>query len=240
MLCQARLGEFDPARFLFIDETHSDERQARRARGWAKRGRTPTVFSPLNNRRFTVIAACNLWGFEMDVCEVIELEPGVGVSGDRFEQWVQEKLVASDVLGNYLAGGRNSVVVLDNASIHKSNLPRVLQLIRGAGAAVEFLSPYSPDLNPIEEAFSKVKSIVRRERQLFLSNPRACLATALARVTAEDMHGYFRHSGYNVPNLQELRVVAAAAAAAAITVSVVGAVACAAVHCRGAKRARLA
>ena len=135
-----------------------------------------------------------------------------------------------------MAGGRNSVVVMDNASIHKANLPRIVKHIRDAGAAVEFLSPYSPDLNPIEEAFSKVKSIVRRMRAMFLTNAEATLATALSRVTAEDMHGYFRHSGYNVPNLHEQRVATVAAAAAATAVVSICGVVAAVVN----KRRRLA
>lgn len=203
-LCQARLGEYDPANMIFVDETHQDERQARRRRGWAKRGRvSPVVFQPLNNKRFTAICACNLLGYVLPACEVIELEPHVGVDGARFLRWVQEKLVPQ--LGSYMAGARNSVVVMDNASVHKSHIKEVVAAIRAKGAVVEFLSPYSPDLNPIEEGFSKVKKCCRRLRSFYLADPKACIFTALARVTASDMRGYFRHSGLRVPDLQKRR-----------------------------------
>ena len=221
MMCLARLGEYDPERFIFVDETHQDEKQARRRRGWAKRGRVPTVFEPLSNKRYTVIAAFNLQGFVTPACEVIELEPHKGVDGARFLQWVEEKLVPE--LGSYLAGARNSVVVLDNASVHIKELDAVVEAIRAKGAVVEFLSPYSPDLNPIEEAFSKVKKAVRRMRSLYNANPKVCIRTAIGWVTSEDAHGYYRHSGYRVPDLAAKRKAAAAVAGLAGATLVVGA-----------------
>ena len=96
----------------------------------------------------------------------------------------------------------------------------MLRLIRGAGAVVEWLSPYSPDLNPIEEGFSKVKGGCRRLRYLYIANPKVCIATALGRVTASDMHGYFRHSGLDVPDLRLLEQQRQMAAAAAVVVAV--------------------
>jgi len=214
--CLARLRQYNPRQLLFVDETHQDDRQSRRRRGWAQRGLVPTVFEPLNGNRYTVIAACNLWGYEMDACETIKLKPHVGVDGARFVQWVRSHLL--QVLGRYVWGERNSVVVLDNSSVHHKELAEVLRLIRGAGAIVEFLSPYSPDLNPIEEGFSKVKKGCRRDRVLYIANPAACIATALGRVTASDMHGYFRHSGLDVPDLKGLETRKRAAAAAVVIV----------------------
>ena len=197
--CLKRIREYEPRQLIFVDETHQDERQARRRRGWAKRRRVPTVFEPLNNTRFTVIGACNLDGFVLGACETIKLEPHIGVDGARFLRWVQEKL--APCLGNFMAGEKNSVVVMDNASVHKGFLDAVVAAIRARGAIIEFLSPYSPDLSPIEEAFSKVKKGCRRMRKDYLANPVRCIATAFARVTSSDMHGYYRHSGYRVPNL---------------------------------------
>ncbi len=135
MLCRARLGEYSPSQFIFVDETHQDEKQARRRRGWAKRGRVPTVFEPLSNKRYTVIAAFNSSGFVMPACEVIELEPHKDVDGERFLELVKEKLVPE--LGSYLLNERNSVVVLDNASVHIKELEEVVRAIREAGAVVE-------------------------------------------------------------------------------------------------------
>ena len=219
--CRMRLAQYDPRQLVFVDETHQDERQARRRRGWAKRGRVPTVFEALGSKRFTVIAACNLWGFVMDACETIELKPHQGVDGARFLEWVEQKLVPQ--LGSFMAGEKNSVVVLDNASVHKKELRKVVRAIRAAGAVVEFLSPYSPDLNPIEEAFSKVKKGCRRDRQLYLANAKSCIETALRSVTTQDFHGYFRHSGLDVPNLKLRSAVNVGVAAAVIVVAAVAA-----------------
>ena len=85
---------------------------------------------------------------------------------------------------------------MDNLQVHKSR--RVKELIEGVGAEVLFLPPYSPDFSPIEEAFSKVKSILRRvgarTRQTLLQ------ATGQAPdvVSGPDIVGWFRHCGYDV------------------------------------------
>jgi len=91
----------------------------------------------------------------------------------------------------------NSVIVMDNASIHHSS--RVRELVEGAGRKLVFLPPYSPDFNPIESAFSKVKAFLRREgRKLAATGvpDKGIIAAALASITKQDAAGYFKRSGY--------------------------------------------
>ena len=86
---------------------------------------------------------------------------------------------------------------MDNCSIH--HVDQVRHLIEVvAQAKLIFLPPYSPDLMPLEEVFSKVKAILKANDSLFqvCSAPRALLALAFAEVTTEDCLGYIEHSGY--------------------------------------------
>ena len=90
-----------------------------------------------------------------------------------------------------------SVVIMDNASIH--HVESVRQLIEDqAGARLLFLPPYSPDLNPLEEVFSQIKSIMKKNDALFqvCSAPRALLSMAFGMVTGDDCKSYITHSGY--------------------------------------------
>jgi transposase len=86
------------------------------------------------------------------------------------------------------------VVVLDGLGAHRTD--RVRELVEERGADLVFLPSYSPDLNPIEEAFSKIKTIVRkvgaRTREALVE----AIARALAAVTFEDVAGWFAHAGY--------------------------------------------
>jgi transposase len=86
---------------------------------------------------------------------------------------------------------------MDNLSAHKTE--KVRELVEEAGCELLYLPPYSPDLNPIEEAFSKIKGILRkveaRRREALLK----ALGPALSSVTEEDVRGFFEHCGYGKP-----------------------------------------
>ena len=88
----------------------------------------------------------------------------------------------------------NDLVVLDNLSSHKH--PRIAELIRTAGAELVYLPPYSPDLNPIELAFSKVKQALRSLAARSVAEQWHSVQPILDRVTASDATGFFRHCGY--------------------------------------------
>lgn len=88
------------------------------------------------------------------------------------------------------------IVILDNLSVHKQ--PALQQAIEAAGCEVLFLPTYSPDFNPIEQAFAKIKQILRRTEARTTQALEAAIAQALALVTATDAVGFFRGCGYSV------------------------------------------
>ena len=104
-----------------------------------------------------------------------------------FESYVERVLAPS------LKSGQ--IVVLDNLAAHKSE--KVTELVQARGCELLYLPPYSPDLNPIEEAFSKVKGILRkagaRTREALIQ----ALGAAISAVTPGDARGYFEHGGYH-------------------------------------------
>lgn len=89
---------------------------------------------------------------------------------------------------------RGDVVVLDNLSVHK--VSGVAEAIESVGARVLFLPPYSPDLNPIEECWSKIKSILRKCGAQTERTFNRSLKTAMNAVTQQDILGWFTHCGY--------------------------------------------
>jgi transposase len=86
------------------------------------------------------------------------------------------------------------VVVLDGLGAHRTQ--KVRELVEGRGADLLFLPSYSPDLNPIEEAFSKIKALVRKEGARVRGALVEAIGRALAAVTPEDVAGWFVHAGY--------------------------------------------
>ncbi len=86
------------------------------------------------------------------------------------------------------------VVVMDNLSAHKGK--RVRELVQSAGCELLYLPPYSPDLSPIEEAFSKVKGLLRKAEARSREALVEAMGKALDAVTAKDARGFFEHCGY--------------------------------------------
>ena len=132
----------DPSIFCFVDESAVGKNAARRRRGWARRGRPATKYTMFeedtggNRHRYTLIGCVDINGFVEPACEIVfqrtgkkQLATGT-IDQHRFVQYVAECLVPT--LGCYELGEPRSVVVMDNARIHKD--PRVRQLIEAAGA----------------------------------------------------------------------------------------------------------
>lgn len=193
-----------PAQMIWLDESHCDPKSCNRSRGYQRRGQgrhhhVLENFGPATVR-YSLLAAANIDGFVIDACEAVE----GGVDAKRFVKWVTQRL--APVLGSFARGERNSVVILDNASVHHSLLPIVEALICECGAIIIFLSPYSPDLNPIEQGFNRLKAFFKRRRSFDPS----VLAAGLRSVTAAHMRSFCRHSGIVVVD----PAVAAAAVAA--------------------------
>lgn len=91
---------------------------------------------------------------------------------------------------------RAQVVVMDNLTAHKGE--RVRELIEERGCELLYLPPYSPDLNPIEEAFSKVKRILRKAESRTREALVEAIGAAISAVTAKDARGFFEHCGYSI------------------------------------------
>ena len=109
-----------------------------------------------------------------------------GTDGAVFEGYLRQMLVP--------ALKEEDVVVMDNLSVHKSE--RVRELIEGAGAQVLYLPPYSPDFNPIEEAFSKIKNLIRKAGARVHEALVAAIGEAIREVSEEDAKAFFEHCGY--------------------------------------------
>ena len=108
-----------------------------------------------------------------------------GTDALAFESYVEHLLAPS------LSEGQ---VVLDGLGAHRTE--RVEELIEGRGCDLVFLPSYSPEMNPIEEAFSKIKHLVRKEGQRVREALVEAIGRALAAVTKEDAAGWFAHAGY--------------------------------------------
>ena len=138
---------------LWVDETGTDRRDANRRCGYHLRGTTPVSHTlSIRGRRLSAITALSTRGIED-----IHLTEGT-VNGDVFIYFVEHILLP--ILQPFNGSNARSIVVMDNASIH--HVDRVASLINEAGAILRFLPPYSPDFQPLEEVFSKVKYFLKR------------------------------------------------------------------------------
>ena len=103
-----------------------------------------------------------------------------------FRAWIEQVLIPTLKSGD--------VVVMDNLSVHKS--PSIRAAITAAGAELRFLPPYSPDLNPIEKAFAKLKASLRRVAARTVESLWEALANVVERFAPDECTNYFRSSGY--------------------------------------------
>ena len=110
------------------------------------------------------------------------------VDSIAFETYVEQVLVPTLTAGQ--------IIVLDNHRIHKGD--RVAELLAAGGCSLLFLPPYSPDLNPIEEALSKIKTFVKKCQARARDALDEALAAALKTISLQDILGWFGHSGYNL------------------------------------------
>jgi transposase len=168
--------------YVFLDEcgvaTDLLRRYGRSPRGSRLRDHTPCAHWETH----TVIAALRLTGLGA---------PAVfdgPIDGESFLAYIEQ------VLGPTLRPGE--VVVLDNLATHKQ--PAIRAAIERRGASIRFLPPYSPDFNPIELAFAKLKSFMRAMRPRSYDAVCALMADALTRFTPDECAHYIRHCGYSV------------------------------------------
>jgi transposase len=176
-------GTINPRKLLFVDEMGTNTSLSPRY-AYSPKGKRAYAQVPRNRgANTTLLASMSLEG--MGPCFAVEGATTTTV----FETYVEKILAPS------LRGGQ--IVVLDNLGAHKSE--RVRELIEGRGCQLLFLPPYSPDFNPIEEAFSKIKGALRkagaRTREALIE----ALGVAISAVSARDARGFFEHSGYHLP-----------------------------------------
>ena len=175
-----RAEGLDPRRLVFVDECGTNTGLAP-LRARAPRGERAFGKAPRNRgKNTTLLASMGLGG--MGTCVAVEGATTKAV----FEAYVERALAPS------LRPGQ--VVVLDNLAAHKGE--RVRELVEARGCEVLFLPAYSPDLNPIEEAFSKLKALLRREKSRTKEALVGAIGRALDAITPQDAHGFFAHCGY--------------------------------------------
>ena len=166
---------------VFIDESAA-KTNLTRLRGRAPRGERLVCHTPHGHwRTTTMISSVRLDG--TSACMTIEGATDTEV----FRAYVREILLP--------ALRPADIVVMDNLGAHKNE--QTLELIRQAGAEVRFLPAYSPDLNPIEMMWSKVKNLLRKAQARTHPDLLRAVAAALDAVTAQDARGWFSACGYS-------------------------------------------
>lgn len=169
---------------IFIDETWAKTNMTR-LRGRSLRGQRLIDKSPHGHwQTTTLIAALGVEGVR---CSMVV---DGAVNGDVFAAFIERVLVPQLRPGD--------IVVMDNLSSHKS--VRVRQMIEPAGASLRYLPPYSPDLNPIEMVFSKVKQLLRSLACRTRDGLWRSMQDVLDAVTVNDATNCFAHAGYTLHN----------------------------------------
>jgi transposase len=174
------MGAVDPDRFVFLDESNAKTTMTR-LYGRAPRGERVVDHVPAGEYHATTI----LGALRHDgTIAALVYEGGTNVSVMQAfaEGQLQTILRPKDI------------VVMDNLAAHKN--ARVIAAIKSAGAVVCFLPPYSPDLNPIEKMWSKVKELLRSAKARTADALLDAIGTALRQVSINDAEGWFAHCGY--------------------------------------------
>ena len=170
----------DPERLVFIDETWASTAMAR-THGRALRGQRLRMSVPFGHwKTTTFVAGLTARGL---------VAPWVldgAINRDAFEAYVAQVLVPDLRAGD--------IVVMDNLSSHKG--PKVRALIEAGGASLVYLPPYSPDLNPIEMAFAKLKALLRKAQKRSIPDLWTTIGNLLDRFTPAECRNYFHAAGY--------------------------------------------
>jgi transposase len=170
----------DPSRLVFIDETWTRTNMAA-LRGWAPRGSRLIAKVPDGRwKTMTFLAA-----LRHDQITAPWLLEGP-IDGESFATYVEKVLLPTLRPGD--------IVIMDNLGSHRGRIIR--QLIRSAGAKLFLLPKYSPDLNPIEQVFAKLKHLLRKAAARTLETVCTAIGELLGSFTASECANYFKNSGY--------------------------------------------
>lgn len=174
------MADLDPRRLVFIDETWIKTNMAP-LRGWGRRGKRLKGYAPHGHwHTMTFIAALR--------CDRLTA-PCVfdgPINGECFRAWVDQQLIATLKPGD--------IVILDNLGSHKAKAIRAT--VRAAGARLWFLPPYSPDLNPIEQAFSKIKHWMRLAQKRSVEETWRHLGRLIESIAPHECANYLENAGY--------------------------------------------
>jgi transposase len=167
---------------IFIDETSTNTKLTKRT-GWSPKGRRYYSYSPFSRwKTQTFIAGIRCYGL------VAPWIVNAAMNRSRFETWIETQLLPNL--------SRGDVVILDNVGFHKSQ--RAEQLLRAKGAWLLFLPAYSPDLNPIEMAFSKLKALLRKRAARNFDAISNALGEIVDLFSVAECRNFFKAAGYEV------------------------------------------
>jgi transposase len=173
-------GMFDPARLVFIDETCTTTAMVR-LRGRSPRGKRLVNYAPHGHwKTITFVAGLRRRG--MTAPFVLE----GAMNGPMFLAYVKQCLVPTL--------SRGDIVVMDNLPVHK--VAGVRQAIEAADATLLYLPPYSPDLNPIEQAFSKFKAHLRKAAEHTIPGLLRRIGRIVKAFSPQECRNFLRHAGY--------------------------------------------
>jgi transposase len=173
--------DLDPARLVFIDETWAKTNMAR-SHGRAPRGERLRMGVPHGHwRTTTFVAGLSMRGI---VAPFVLSGP---INRAAFETYVDRVLVPDLRPGD--------IVIMDNLSSHKG--PEVARMIEAAGAELRFLPPYSPDFNPIEQAFAKLKAMLRKAAERSVDGLWDAIARIIETFSPTECANYFSAAGYD-------------------------------------------
>jgi len=168
-------------KLVFIDETGASTNLARKS-GRCRRGRRLRAAVPHGHyKTVTLVAGIRLSG--LTATKVFDRP----INAALFEDWVEQCLVPTLSPGD--------IVVMDNLSSHKG--PKVEQLIKAVGAELRYLPPYSPDMNPIEKAYSKLKAHLRKIAERTVAGLMRALETCADIFKPAECENYFNACGYD-------------------------------------------
>ena len=178
----------NPAQLVFIDETWATTNMTR-LRGRCQRGKRLVAAVPHGHwRTSTFVAGLRTTGLSAPL--VLD----GAMNGDAFRAYVEQ------ILAPTLAPG--DIVIMDNLGSHK--VAGVREAIQARGARLLYLPPYSPDLNPIEQSFAKLKALIRKAAARSRDALWNAIGQFLGRFLPQECANYFAKAGYVLPNREPL------------------------------------
>ena len=176
------LGALDPDKLVFIDETGTNTQMAR-LRGRCEIGRRLIDYVPHGHWKTTTFVA-GLRNDSITAPLVIDRP----MNGAIFTAWLEQSLAPTLAYGD--------TVIMDNLPAHK--VSRVRAIIESVGARLLYLPPYSPDLNPIEMMFAKLKALLRKAAERTIDNLWERIGKILDEFSPQECSNYLKHVGYGL------------------------------------------